>query len=42
MYFVIYIDNLNLLCIIHKFKDDVTSTQVTPKASNSADSKMPQ
>ena len=40
--FIAYIDDLNPSCIIHKFMDDVTLTEVMSKGSDSANSKMPE
>jgi len=40
--FITYIDDLNPSCVIHKFMDDVTLTEVMSKGSDSANSKMPE
>ena len=38
--FVMYIDDLNPQCVVHKFSDDTTLTEILP--SEAAHSQMPQ
>ena len=40
--FVIYIDDLNPQCVVHKFIDDTTLTENLLKGNESAHSRMPQ
>ena len=40
--FVMYIDDLNPQCVVHKFIDDTTFTEILLKGNESAHSRMPQ
>jgi len=40
--FVMYIDDLNPQCVMHKFIDDTTLTEILLKGNESAHSRMPQ
>jgi len=40
--FIMYIDDLNPQCVVHKFSDDTTLTEILPQGSEAAHSRMPQ
>jgi len=40
--FVMYIDDLNPQCVVHKFIDDTTVTEIVLNGNESAHSRMPQ